>query len=139
MAKKERPQEKARSERREFRVTVGLRGGYSEEGVIFDVAQATRVVERWLVDRQARNLPVVTGMMTRGEIIYARDAKAMREPVAIFSGEIQPALPTPTDDEIEAALDELAAALAEALQQEEISVAYKDQIWLVQRKASNEV
>ena len=125
--------EKARSERREFRITAGLRGGYGEEGVIFDVAQATRAVERWLGDRQAQGLPVVTGMITRGNIIYGRDGRAMREPVAIFSGEIQPSLPTPSDAAIEDALDDLAAVLAEALQQEEISVAYKDQIWLVER------
>ena len=68
-----RPREKARSERREFRITAGLRGGYGGEGVIFHVAQATRAIERWLGDRQAQGLPVVTGMITRGDIIYGRD------------------------------------------------------------------
>lgn len=123
----------SRGERREFRITIGLRAGYGADGVIYDVAHAIAVTERWLADRQARGLPVLSGMMTRGEIIYARDGAAMREAVAIFAGEVQPTSPHPTDAEIEGALNDLGSRLAQALDQEEISIAYRDEIWLMRR------
>jgi hypothetical protein len=53
--------------------------------------------------------------------------------VAIFSGEIPPLEPEPTDPEIEAALDELGARLAEGLLQEEISIAYCGEVWIMRR------
>ena len=37
----------ARGARREFRITAGLRAGYTAEGVLFDVGQAVAIVERW--------------------------------------------------------------------------------------------
>jgi hypothetical protein len=123
----------ARGARREFRITAGLRAGYTAEGVVFDVAQAVAIVERWIADRQKRGLPTLSGMMTRGDIIYAKDGAALREPVAIFSGEIPPLEPEPADAEIEAALDDLGAALAAGLQQEEISIAYRGEVWVMRR------
>ncbi len=125
--------ELARGARREFRITAGLRAGYTAEGVMFDVAQAAAIVERWVAERQRRGLPTLSGMMTRGEIIYAKDGAPQREPVAIFSGEIPPLEPEPSDAEIEAALDELGARLAEGLLQEEISIAYRGEVWLMRR------
>ncbi|HEY3916159.1 MAG TPA: hypothetical protein VGL83_00115 [Stellaceae bacterium] len=126
----------SRGERREFRITIGLRAGYGADGVIFDVAQAVAVAERWLADRQARGLAVLSGMMTRGEIIYAKDGTAMREAVAIFAGEVQPSSPHPTDADIETALNDLGSCLAQALDQEEISIAYRDEIWLMRRNGA---
>jgi len=123
----------ARGARREFRITAGLRAGYTAEGVLFDVGQAAAIVERWVAERQRRELPTLSGMMTRGEIIYAKDGVPQREPVAIFSGEIPPLEPEPSDTEIEAALDELGARLAEGLLQEEISIAYRGEVWLMRR------
>jgi hypothetical protein len=123
----------ARGARREFRITAGLRAGYTAEGVLFDVGQAVAIVERWVAERQRRELPTLSGMMTRGEIIYAKDGVAQREPVAIFSGEIPPIEPEPSNAEIEAALDELGARLAEGLLQEEISIAYCGEVWIMRR------
>jgi|KBSMisStaDraftv2_1062788.scaffolds.fasta_scaffold439779_1 hypothetical protein len=123
----------ARGARREFRITAGLRAGYTADGVLFDVGQAVAIVERWVAERQRRALPTLSGMMTRGEIIYAKDGVAQREPVAIFSGEIPPLEPEPSDPEIEAALDELGARLAEGLLQEEISIAYRGEVWIMRR------
>jgi hypothetical protein len=128
------PVASSRIERREFRLTAGLRAGYGSAGAIFDVGQAIRSMEHWLIERKAQGLPVVTGMITKGEIIYAGGDTALREPVAIFSGEIHPSSSPPTDDEVESALDSLAGALAEALQQEEIAVAYRNCIWIVRAR-----
>jgi hypothetical protein len=61
----------------------------------------------------------------------------LREPVAIFSGEIPPLEPEPADAEIEAALDDLGAALAAGLQQEEISIAYRGEVWVMRRDGAS--
>jgi hypothetical protein len=127
----------ARGERREFKITVALRAGYTADGVLFDVAQAVAVVERWIAERQKRGLPTLSGMMTRGEVIYAKDGIAMREPVAIFAGEVAPFPTAPDDAAIEAALNELGARLADGLQQEEISIAYRADLWIMERSGSH--
>jgi hypothetical protein len=77
--------------RREFKITLGLGTGYGSAGRIYDLVEAIRAAHRWMRERAARGTPFLSGMVTRGEVIYADsggDAASHREPVAIFTGEV---------------------------------------------------
>src|SRR6266704_6192437 len=79
--------------RREFKITWGLRAGYGPSGRIYDLEEAIRAAHRWMRERDARAEPFLSGMFTRGEVVYAgseADAAHDREPVAILTGEVLP-------------------------------------------------
>src|SRR5258708_17535123 len=77
--------------RREFKLTVGLRAGYGPHGRIYDLEQAVRATDQWMIGRIRRGEPFLTGMFTRGEILYAPSPPhPHRGPVASFSGEALP-------------------------------------------------
>jgi hypothetical protein len=74
--------------RREFKITLGLRAGYGSAGRIYRLEEAIRTAHRWMRERAARGAPFLSGMVTRGEVLYADsggDAPSHREPVAIFT------------------------------------------------------
>ena len=79
--------------RREFKITWGLRAGYGPLGRIYDLEEAIRGAHRWMKERDARAEPFLSGMFTRGEVVFAgseTEAAHDREPVAIFTGEVLP-------------------------------------------------
>jgi hypothetical protein len=126
--------------RREFRITVGLRHGYERHGRIYDIEEAVRTAHRWMTERAARGAPFLSGMFTRGEVVYAwprheGEAGSDREPVAIFTGEAIPLYAGHLDDAtVEMLLDELAAEIGQALGQEEVYVAYRDRTWILRAR-----
>jgi hypothetical protein len=121
--------------RREFRITVGLRAGYGPHGRIYDIEEAVRAAHGWMAGRAGRGAPFLSGMFTRGEIIYANipsdgGSGADREPVAIFSGEALHLASQHLDDSaVEALLNELAAEMGRVLEQKEVHVAYRERVW----------
>jgi len=123
--------------RREFKITLGLRAGYGPRGRIYDLEEAVLVAHDWMVMRARRKAPYLTGMFTRGEVLYARSARhGDREPVAMFSGEALPqAARKLTDATVRALLDELAAAMAQKLEQEEVHIAFRERTWTLRRAA----
>jgi hypothetical protein len=87
--------------RREFKITLGLRAGYGPAGRIYDLEEAVRTAHRWMTARAARGEPFLSGMFTRGEVVYADSegrAASHREPVAIFTGEVLPQYAGDLDD-----------------------------------------
>src|SRR6266478_11099 len=79
--------------RREFKITLGLRAGYGSAGRIYDLEEAVRTAHRWMRERAAQGEPFLSGMFTRGEVVYADsggEAASHREPVANFAGEVLP-------------------------------------------------
>ena len=87
--------------RREFKITLGLRAGYGPAGRIYDLEEAVRAAHRWMMERAARGEPFLSGMFTRGEVVYADPdggAASHREPVAIFTGEVLPQYAGDLDD-----------------------------------------
>ena len=92
-------------------------------------------------ERDARHAPFLSGMFTRGEVVYAgseAEAAYDREPVAIFTGEVLPHYAADLDDEaVQILLNELAAEIGRVLEQEEVHVAYRDRTWTL--KAVEEV
>ena len=121
--------------RREFKITWGLRAGYGPSGRMYDLEQAVRAAHSWMRERGARAEPFLSGMFTRGEVIYA-DAEAEaahdREPVAIFTGEVLPLYAAHIDDDrVRVLLNELASEVGRILEQEEVHVAYRDRTWML--------
>jgi hypothetical protein len=119
--------------RREFKITLGLRAGYGAPGRIYDLEEAIRAAHRWMRDRAARGEPFLSGMFTRGEVIYADhigEAASHREPVAIFTGEVLPQYAGDLDDAtVRQLLDELAAEMGQTLEQEEVHISYAGRTW----------
>ena len=85
-----------------------------------------------MTERAARGEPFLSGMFTRGEVVYADaegGAASHREPIAIFTGEVLPQYASDLDDRtVRALLDELAGEMGRALQQEEIHIAYQSDL-----------
>lgn len=121
--------------RREFKITLGLRAGYGPAGRVYDIEEAVRAAHEWMGARARADRTFLTGMFTRGEVLYARSpSHANREPVAIFSGEALPQAARKLDDAmIEELLDDLASQMARKLEQEEVQVAYRDRTWTLRR------
>jgi hypothetical protein len=119
--------------RREFKITLGLRAGYGLAGRIYDLEEAVRTAHRWMWERATRGEPFLSGMFTRGEVVYADsagEAATHREPVAIFAGEVLPQYAGELDDgTVRELLDELAAEMGRALEQDEVHIAYADRTW----------
>lgn len=131
-------------ERRDFRITLGLREGWSRSGRIYDIEQAVRVAHDWMKRRADAGQPFLSGMFTRGEVVYAwpgaggagskGGAGSDREPVAIFTGEALPLYSGDLDDEsICALLNDLASEMGRVLGQEDLHLAYKDRAWVLRR------
>jgi hypothetical protein len=119
--------------RREFKITWGLRAGYGSSGRIYDLEEAIRAAHRWMSERDARAEPFLSGMFTRGEVVYAgsrAEPAHNREPVAIFAGEVLPFYAADLDDDAaRGLLNELASEIGHILEQEEVHVAYRDRTW----------
>jgi hypothetical protein len=121
--------------RREFKITLGLRAGYGPAGRVYDLEEAVRSAHEWMGARARAADFFLTGMFTRGEILYAHSAAhANREPVAIFSGEALPQTARQLDDaKVEELLNDLAIQMARRLEQEEVQVAYRERTWTLRR------
>jgi|GEM_PF-649162 len=123
--------------RRDFRITVGLREGWDEEGRVYDISEAVRTARAWMRRRVAASKPALSGMFGRAEVTYAwvrpdGSAGSDREPVATFTGEaVHAYLGHLADADIEAMLNELAVELGVALGQERIYVAFCDRTWIL--------
>jgi hypothetical protein len=123
--------------RRDFRITVGLREGWDEEGRVYDVSEAVRTARAWMTRRVTAGLPALSGMFARAEVTYAwprpdGSVGSDREPVALFTGEaVHAYLGHLPDAAIEGMLNELARELGAALGQERIYVAFADRTWIL--------
>ena len=124
--------------RREFKITWGLRAGYGPSGRIYDLEEAIRAAHRWMRERDGRGEPFLSGMFTRGEVVYAgseAEAAYDREPVAIFTGEVLPLYAADIDDDtVGILLNELASEIGRIHEQEEVHVAYRDRTWTLKAR-----
>jgi hypothetical protein len=127
--------------RREFKITWGLRAGYGPSGRIYDLEEAIRAAHRWMRERDARGEPFLSGMFTRGEVVYAGsevETAHDREPIAIFTGEVLPFYAAHMDDDaVRKLLNEFASEIGRILEQEEVHLVYRDRKWTL--KADDEI
>jgi hypothetical protein len=123
--------------RRDFRITVGLREGWDDEGRVYDVSEAVRTARAWMRRRVEKGQPALSGMFTRAEVTYAwpredGTAGSDREPVAVFIGEaVHAYLGHLSDQDIETMLNELAIELGAALGQERLYVSFCNRTWIL--------
>ncbi|MBV8507254.1 MAG: hypothetical protein JOZ11_15775 [Alphaproteobacteria bacterium] len=119
-------------------ITLGLRAGYGPAGRTYDLEEAVRTAHRWMTERAARGEPLLSGMFTPGEVVFADPedrAASHRERVAIFTSEVLPQYAGDLDGRtVRELLDELAGEMGRALEQEEIHIAYGDRIWTLTAK-----
>ena len=89
-------------------------------------------------ERAARGEPFLSGMFTRGEVVYADgggEAASHREPVAIFAGEVLPAVAGDLDDgTVRALLEELAIKWADASNRKRCISPIGDRTWTLKAK-----
>ena len=123
--------------RRDFRIAVGLREGWDDEGRVYDVSEAVRTARAWMKRRAEADRPALSGMFERGEVTYAwrrpdHSVGSDREPVAIFTGEaVHAYLGHLSNAEIETMLNELAMELGAALGQERLYISFCDRTWIL--------
>ena len=123
--------------RRDFRIAVGLREGWDDEGRVYDVSEAVRTARAWMKRRVEADLPALSGIFARGEVTYAwrrpdGSVGSDREPVAIFTGEaVHAYLGHLPDQAVEDMLNELAVELGAALGQERLYISFCDRTWIL--------
>lgn len=123
--------------RRDFRITVGLREGWDDEGRVYDVSEAVRTARAWMKRRVEADLPALSGIFARGEVTYAwrrpdGSVGSDREPVAIFTGEaVHAYLGHLRDRDVEDMLNELATELGAALGQERLYISFCARTWIL--------
>ena len=122
--------------RREFRITVGLREGYAPGARRHDAGEVADLIAAWMAERASAGVPTISGMVTSGEVIYAAggpgDARADREAVAIFAGEVLGvAVQDLPDAEIEAQLETVAHRMGIALKQQHVTIGYRQRSWVL--------
>ena len=127
----------SRGPRRDFRIAIGLREGWDEDGRVYDVSEAVKTARAWMKRRVEAGMPALSGMFTRGEVTYAwrepdGPARSDREPVAIFTGEaVHAYLGHLSDNEIEAMLNELAVEIGAKLAQERLYISFCERTWIL--------
>lgn len=126
--------------RRSFRLTVGTKPGYAPLGVAKTVNEVRDLIHEWLASRATEKKFILPGVLTAGQVVYVypSDAGVVRaaEPVCVYAGEVSTLYCADVaDGDVTAALNELAAFLAEQLDQTRVYVAYGADTWVVEREA----
>jgi hypothetical protein len=122
--------------RRSFKITFGLIPGYGDDPK-YSVEHARYVIQDWMKGRIERNLNFLTGVLTRGEILYAYVKKdgfiaRIAEPGGVFAGEVNVLYDSrASDEDIEERLDDLATYLGRQMEQTRVYVTYRDKMWVL--------
>ncbi len=122
--------------RRTYSITVGLSEGF-EGGIVHDLSDAQRVILDWIEERIDAGQVFLSGTLGRQVVLYGLGgqgaARAVSEPVAIFSGFVSVRrTPAPSDEEVCGMLEELAAHLGRRLGQVRVNIEYLDTTWVIE-------
>jgi ferredoxin-fold anticodon binding domain-containing protein len=123
--------------KRSFKVTFGLQEGYSPNGKLHSIDFAANVIKKWMEQRLEQQLPVVSGLLQQGSLIFPAVGTDQKNAVtvslsAIYTGELS----SPDDmkrkeTEVKETLETLAVCLKESLKQESVYIIYLDKNWCV--------
>lgn len=127
--------------RRTYRISVGLVEGFSDKGTLHDIKDAERVILRWISARIRAGQMFLSGTLAQQVVLYGigdrTDARAISEPVAVFSGFVSVRrTPTPSDAEVDAMLEELASQLGAALGQVRVNIENCDTTWVIEAEGA---
>lgn len=126
--------------RRSFTITCGLAEGYCESAKIHSIKEVIETTLEWMKVRAANGQPFLTGAITTGEVVYAwpegeGKAGGGHESVSCFKGEVSPLYNAKvTDEEATEILNNLASTLGKATGQTRVYVAYRDELWILQKE-----
>ena len=132
----------SRGVRRSFSISLGLAEGYGPEGKIHDEFEVVEMTLAWMKGRAAEGKPFLTGTVGTGTVVYAwpegpGKAGGGSESSVEFRGEVSPLYNADLPDgEVAELLNELASVLGVELGQTRIYVAYRDEVWILQREES---
>lgn len=123
--------------RRTYSITVGLREGFGDDGVLHDLKDAESVILCWIVERIEAGRGFLSGTLGQQAVLYGLgsqdEAEAKCEPVAVFTGFVSVRrTPAPSNEEVCDMLDELAARLGRLLGQARVNVEYLDTTWVIE-------
>ena len=125
-----------------FAITVGLQEGYGPSAKIHSADEVISLVEAHLKECASTGRPYLTGSVTAGTVVYAwlegeGSAGGGHEPAACYSGEVNPRYNAGmTPKAVEEFLNGLAECLGVALGRPMVYVAFKGEIWILQREES---
>jgi len=127
----------AATPRRTYQISVGLMEGFSDKGALHNIKDAERVILHWIETRIKAGQMFLSGTLAQQAVLYGigdqADAHAISEPVAVFSGFVSVRrTPTPSDDEVDAMLEELASQLGVALGQVRVNIENRDTTWVIE-------
>ncbi len=130
----------SKGERRSFAITVGLQECYGDDATVHTVEEVVPFIENHLKAAAAAGRQFLTGSVTAGTVVYAwpegpGNAGGGNEPQAAFVGEVSPLYNADlSDEEVEVILNDLASELGSALGQTRVYVAYRDELWILQKE-----
>jgi hypothetical protein len=123
-----------------FSITVGLREGYGPSAEVHDVGEVVVRVEKYLRDCSLVSRSFLTGLVTAGTVVYAwpgLKGGSANEPVAVYSGEVNPLYNSSMcREDIEKFLNGLAEVLGVYLKQTRVYVAFDGDMWILQEECS---
>ncbi len=124
-----------------FAITCGLQEGYGSDAKTHAVDEVVHIVEAYLKACACDGGTFLTGSVTTGTVVYAwpegESAGGDHEPQATYSGEKNPLYnSTMSDEDVNEFLNGLASVLGLALGQTRVYVAYKGDMWILQREDS---
>lgn len=131
--------EKSIGRSRPFSITVGLKAGYNDDGYLEEVRSLTQAAAKWMEQRLAAGLPIITCTAGSEEVIYAYPieggAKSASEPVVNFSGNVsQEFTGHLSNDEVKAMVTELANVLGTTTSQYRVYASFDGEQWVLQQK-----
>ncbi|MEI6553806.1 MAG: hypothetical protein WCO09_04505 [bacterium] len=123
---------------RPFQIIIDHKIGYGSNSSVITRKGLVSLVTKYLKERAANGLPFLSGAVISGDRCYAwptvkGGAVAENEPVSIYTGDASLQYhPNLSDADVLAILNDMAAMLAEKLQQSRIFLSYMDKMYVFQ-------
>ncbi len=119
-------------QKRSYRITFGLKEGYSKSGKLHTPAFASKIIKKWMTGRIDESEPIVSGLLQEGSLFFpsvngsaVTVAKSM-----IFFGELSTKDDMHrADKEVKATLESLATFIKKSLNQQAVYIIYRDDNW----------
>ena len=119
--------------KRSYKITFDLKEGYAENATEHSLTFAENAIKRWMEERLSRNIPVISGLLQAGTLLYpsVRNQQSVTlSRCAIFTGELSSKEDMRLKNkEVKIILESLACFLKEHLKQESVFITYRQKHW----------
>jgi hypothetical protein len=122
--------------KKSYKITFALKEGYSPKGKVHSIADAGKVIKRWMEQRLEAGQPVLGGLLQEGQLFFpavkGHKAAVTVSPTGVYYGELSsPEENKRRNKEVAATLGSLATQLKEELKQESVYIIYRDNHWCI--------